>query len=230
MPTRNPTPMATYKNSFLALQESESDSDSDSEYETVENSITVEIIPQPVTEQSADPPVAAAAPSQQEQEGPVLEVREEEEKQQVYRTWIRDESENRFAGDEVKKNIFSSPFSKHKKSWSQQRGREDSEGWVSIRWTQPQFEESTVSEPDVLSVEYEPRTEEMQFPSLLTRGNANIPTRPISSPEEDAISASMWAEKIKKSLEKAEQNRIQKQKEEPSPTRLSFFKQLQPTT
>jgi hypothetical protein len=164
--------------------------------------------------------------AEQETEPPLTQDQGEVQKeQQSYRTWIRDESENRFAGDEVKKNIFSSPFSKHKKSWAPQRSREDNEGWVSIRWTQPQFEESLPSEPDTLSVQYEPRTEEMQFPSLLTRGNANIPTKIVPSPEDDNFNASMWAEKIKKSLEKAEQNRMNKQKEDP-PTRLSFFKTI----
>ena len=216
----------SYKNVFTVL-----DDDSDSEHETLENSITVEPIAEakpevaPDAEAEADAQAQAQAQAQANPEPPLTQDQGEVQKeQQSYRTWIRDESENRFAGDEVKKNIFSSPFSKHKKSWSQQRSREDNEGWVSIRWTQPLFEESAQSEPETLSVQYEPRTEEMQFPSLLTRGNASIPTKIIPSSEDDNLNASMWAERIKKNLEKAEQNRMNKQKEEPPATRLSFFR------
>ena len=139
--------------------------------------------------------------------------------EQHFRTWARDESEQRFTGDEIKGNIFSSPFSKTKhshKQWSRPRFREDGDGWVSIRWTQPQFEESADPPYDTAEVV----SEEKQFPSLLTRGDTT---------KEDPLSAVAWAEKIKKNLEKAELARAAKAKEFPefetdSFSRLSFFR------
>jgi len=220
------TAIKSKPNPFCVLEsESESENENESwpDHESIEQCITIKELTTP----------SPTTPPEETESKPAIDNKQEEEEQkeqQAYRTWIRDESENRFTGDEVKKNIFSSPFSKHKKQWAQPRFREDSEGWVSIRWSQPQFEEQS-TEPDTLSVKYEPRSEsfedsnETQFPSLLKRGNANISTKPVSSAEDDTLNASMWAEKIKKSLEKAEQNRIHKQKED-TPPRLSFFKSI----
>lgn len=196
-------------NRFIALADSDSESESESaaakakakaeEPETFENSLTIQDASG--LEQPHQPP---------------------------FRTWIRDESENRFSGEEVKKNIFSSPFSKQKhvqKQWSQPRFREDADGWVSIRWNQPQFQESESppTEPTSnLSVEYEPRPlVKQEFPSLLTRGTSNVVVN-----QQETMSAVAWAEKIKKSLERAELARAAKSfhNTEESVGRLSFFR------
>lgn len=205
------------QNIFTVLADSDSESDVDSSVvelepegvaQTIENSIEIKDIPKNLSaEQVTQPP--------------------------AFRTWVRTDSENRFSGEEVKKNIFSSPFSKQKhihKHWNQPRFREDSDGWVSIRWSQPQFQESETTPTEQLSVEYEPRKEEekreeKEFPSLLTRGTSNVV---IHQDVNETLSALAWAEKIKKSLEKAELARAVKSKELSSNKdpvgRLSFFR------
>jgi len=149
------------------------------------------------------------------------------EQPQQFRTWVKDETEQRFTGDEIKGNIFSSPFSKNKhshKQWSKPRFREDGDGWVSLRWSQPQFEETIDPPYDTTEVIPEVVVEEKQFPSLLTRGETIK-----SATKEDFLSAVAWAEKIKKNLEKAELVRAAKAKEFSETTtdsfcRLSFFR------
>ena len=146
---------------------------------------------------------------------------------QQFRTWVKDEIEQRFTGDEIKGNIFSSPFSKNKhshKQWTKPRFREDGDGWVSLRWSQPQFEENTDPPYDTTEPIPEVVVEEKQFPSLLTRGETIK-----SATKEDSLSAFAWAEKIKKNLEKAELVRAAKAKEFSETTtdsfcRLSFFR------
>ena len=68
-----------------------------------------------------------------------------------FRTWARDESEGRFSGEDVRRNIFSSPFSKHKnphKQWIQAKARDNSSEWVSIRWNQPLFQDESDEEKE----------------------------------------------------------------------------------
>jgi len=156
-----------------------------------------------------------------------------------FRVWKRDD--HRFV-NEVRRNIFSSPFSKKRSV----RHQKDDDGWTSIRWNQPQFQEetaaaaatapapvattvaTTVAVPVAVSKavsteeadEYiyesatpsycsgtdgEADTAVQTFPSLLTRGN-------------DVLTAQMWAERIKKSLEKAKAPPVQSQE------RISFFR------
>jgi len=101
-----------------------------------------------------------------------------------FRTWVIHE-QSRFQSDEIKKNIFSSPFSKSKKTskqWSRPRFREDDDGWTSIRWNQPQFQD------DEAPVIYEAR---------IVTAEENLTN----------MTAVAWAERIKKSLEKAELSR-----------------------
>ena len=149
--------------------------------------------------------------------------------EQQFRTWVRNESEQRFTNEEIKGNIFSSPFSKTKhiqKQWSKPRFREDNDGWVSIRWSQPQFQDNLefldeVSAKDQMQDKVQ--VEESQFPSLLMRGDS------VKQSQEDNISAVVWAEKIKKNLERAELSRCAKARENSQKItdsfgRLSFFR------
>ena len=153
-----------------------------------------------------------------------------------FRTWVHEE-ENRFKHEDMKKNIFSSPFSKGKKmmkQWSRPRFKENEEGWTSIRWSQPQFQDEE-EDFEKVSVIYEARVSDTQeeYPSI---GNTKS-ARPIediwNQKEEEVLSAVAWAERIKRSLEKAELSRLLKAKEsrtvdqpdfKESLSRLSFFR------
>ena len=125
----------------------------------------------------------------------------EEKPSPPFRVWTVDDAEKRFKNDT---NIFSSPFSR-KKGWSKPRFKEDGEGWVSIEVGQPEQETSQV-ESEVLVPQ--------EFPSMLTRG--------------DQETATIWAEKVKKSLERAENVRVEfkrgKDNSSNIGTRLSFFR------
>jgi len=120
-----------------------------------------------------------------------------------FRVWSLDDAEKRFKNDT---NIFSSPFSR-KKGWSKPRFKEDGEGWVSIEVGKP--EEVEVS-PAIEDFSLAPQ----EFPSMLTRG--------------DQETATIWAEKVKKSLERAEKIRVEfkrgKDNSADMGTRLSFFR------
>jgi hypothetical protein len=121
-----------------------------------------------------------------------------------FRVWSLDDAEKRFKNDT---NIFSSPFSR-KKGWSKPRFKEDGEGWVSIEVGKPEevVEESSAIEDFSLAPQ--------EFPSMLTRG--------------DQETATIWAEKVKKSLERAEKIRVEfkrgKDNSSDIGTRLSFFR------
>jgi hypothetical protein len=199
MTSRNEAPPRR-RNLFTILAESDTESELEQEIicdiQTVENSIIIE---------------------------PVVE------NQQQFRTWTRDESEQRFTNEEIKGNIFSSPFSKTKhiqKQWSKPRFREDNDGWVSIRWSQPQFQDNFEVHDEVSAKDQtqdKVQVEESQFPSLLTRGDS------VKQSQEDNISAVVWAEKIKKNLERAELTRCAKARENSQKFiepfgRLSFFR------
>jgi len=112
----------------------------------------------------------------------------------AYRQWVKEES--RFTGDDLKHNIFNSPFSKKRFQ------KRDDDGWVSIHWNRPQFQEEDVM--------YEIR--EADYPVLSTE----------TKTMDHEISAVVWAERIRKSLEKAEAMRGAKRE------RLSFFKRIEP--
>jgi hypothetical protein len=126
-----------------------------------------------------------------------------------YRRWVRPDN-GRFASDSSE-NIFSSPFYKGKrtlsKHWARPRFVEDNDGWVSIR--HGNFEET---EKDS-GVVYEER-----------------PVKDVTEPSTEVseeLSASIWAERIKNTLEKAEQTRASKSIDEEfkvSLQRLSFFR------
>ena len=148
----------------------------------------------------------------------------EPENQPQFRVWARGPEEahesqrnqSRFTGDEILPPkdlsiLFSSPFHRaklaEKKRWNRPRFQKDDEGWVSISWNQPQFLDE--SEPKEESLTPPAKEGHIEFPSLLLRGSVD------TEPEKD--SAAVWAERVKKCLEKAESR--------PSPKeRLSFFR------
>jgi len=184
-------------NSFALLE-----SDSDESYQA------------PQSEVKAAPAPASAPPS------------DSLDNQPQFRVWARgpedahesQRNQSRFTGDEILPPkdlsiLFSSPFHRakiaEKKRWNRPRFQKDDEGWVSISWNQPQFLDE--SEPKETQESLTPPAKEghIEFPSLLLRGSVD------TEPEKD--SAAVWAERVKKCLEKAESR--------PSPKeRLSFFR------
>lgn len=152
----------------------------------------------------------AALASDSEDEGGkpakiIQELIEQKPSSPPFRVWSLDESEKRFKQDT---NIFSSPFSR-KKGWSKPRFKEDSEGWVSIEVGHPAEEAPSVEE-SLEDFSLAPQ----EFPSMLTRG--------------DQETAAIWAEKVKKSLDRAEKIRVEfkrgKDNSSDIGTRLSFFR------
>jgi hypothetical protein len=112
--------------------------------------------------------------------------------------------------DEPPKNVFKSPFSQKKRK---QKLENDKDGWVSIQNNQPHFVDdnaSTESEQEIKkevimeSLTLEPvsppefseeanATKSTEFPSMLQRGGG--------------MTAMDWAERVRNSLERAEQAR-----------------------
>ena len=178
--------------------------------------------PQPVVK-SGNPFAALACDSDSEREEVSVEIhpasvsasaeveKESTQSSPPFRVWSLDDAEKRFKNDT---NIFSSPFSR-KKSWSKPRFKEDGEGWVSIEVGKPSEgqEQENEQEQDLPAME-EFSLAPQEFPSMLTRG--------------DQETATLWAEKVKKSLDRAEKIRVEfKRGKDNSPdmgTRLSFFR------
>jgi hypothetical protein len=171
--------------------------------------------PQPVVK-SGNPFAALASDSDSEREEVSVKVsasaeveKESTQSSPPFRVWSLDDAEKRFKNDT---NIFSSPFSR-KKSWSKPRFKEDGEGWVSIEVGKPSEEQEQEQEQDLPAME-EFSLAPQEFPSMLTRG--------------DQETATLWAEKVKKSLDRAEKIRVEfKRGKDNSPdmgTRLSFFR------
>lgn len=132
-----------------------------------------------------------------------------------FRVWSVDDSEKRFKNDT---NIFSSPFSR-KKGWAKPRFKEDVEGWVSIELGQHDTldlnsQEPSPSPPLVAEESVLEESVPQEFPSMFTRG--------------DQETAAVWAEKVKKSLERAEKVRVEFKRSRDNSsnigTRLSFFR------
>lgn len=162
--------------------------------------------PQQIVVQSKNQFAALASDSEDEGEKvAVQEVVEQKPSSPPFRVWSLDESEKRFKQDT---NIFSSPFSR-KKGWAKPRFKEDSEGWVSIEVGHPAEEGPSVEET-MEDFSLAPQ----EFPSMLTRG--------------DQETAAIWAEKVKKSLDRAEKIRVEfkrgKDNSSDMGTRLSFFR------
>jgi hypothetical protein len=161
---------------------------------------------------------AALAESDSDVEIPVQseETVVEVKKSPPFRVWTIDEADIRFKNDT---NIFSSPFSR-KKNWARPRFKEDDEGWVSIQVGQPdQSGPSEIPEipeiPPTSSEDTPSQGQGQSFPSMLTRGDQEI--------------AMVWAEKVKKSLEKAEKSRseFKRGKTPDVGTKLSFFRKTE---
>jgi hypothetical protein len=119
-----------------------------------------------------------------------------------FRVWKLEE------GEEKPKNVFKSPFSQKKRKPKQEQT--DTEGWVSIQKNQPNFVDdnaSTESEKEIRkevimeALMLEPVSppdfeEKGDFNSMLSRGTGT------------SLTALDWAERVRTSLEKAEQARI----------------------
>jgi len=111
-------------------------------------------------------------------------------------------------------NVFNAPFNRTiQKRWNNPRFKEDSEGWTSISWTQPQFVDDATSEKKSVSSEEDipvPVIPPQEFPSLLLRGTID---------DVKETPAAVWAERVKKQLDKAEAARATRRE-----GRLSFFR------
>ena len=179
--------------------------------------------PQQIVVPSANPFAALASDSDSEGEKEVVEIQEiekekakEKEKAESasasppFRVWSIDDAEKRFKNDT---NIFSSPFSR-KKGWSKPRFKEDGEGWVSIEVGKPTSDSVKQEEAPNVEVVEDFSLTPQEFPSMLTRG--------------DQETAAIWAEKVKKSLDRAEKVRVEfkrgKDNSYDMGTRLSFFR------
>ena len=204
-------------NYFLALA---GDSDEDCA-EAVAVEAVAETVAEAVVEAVAD---AVAAPTVEPE--PVAP-----QEPQPYREWNSDAS--RFANDDMKKNLFSSPFSKvpsargtaNPKSlfgtFDANRSRPEKE-WTSIRWNQPQFIDTEGEAEAEAEAEAEPDADrEIVLEETIT---------PSEESGTKNITALVWAERIKQSLEKAELAREEKAKKvnpaefKEALGRLSFFR------
>jgi len=141
-------------------------------------------------------------------EMPVLNVKEEETQ---FRVWKADDT--RFKNEDTT-IIFKSPFSKKKNVWLKPRFKEEGDEWVSI--------ESSYEAKVEVKAENDPEVEEkavQKFPSLLTRG--------VTSEDKDRSTALAWAEKIKKSFDRADKSRFEfKKQPDPFVDKLSFFRRV----
>jgi hypothetical protein len=135
-------------------------------------------------------------------------------KEEHFRVWKDD---TRFKNEDTT-IIFKSPFSKKNSAWLKPRFKEEDE-WVSIETPESKDLEVTASSalPDPPS-DTIPDTETpvQKFPSLLTRG---------VSEDKDRSTALAWAEKIKKSFDRADKTRFEfKKQPDPFVEKLSFFR------
>lgn len=131
----------------------------------------------------------------------------------------------RFRGD--KSTLFSSPFKKAHNS-------KNDEGWVSIRdkrWNQPQFEDEIEKESltsETLSESQDMR--EIVLGHVVETTTYSLSESVVDAPKQESMTAVAWAERIKKSLEKAEAaraekaNRVDPEDFKEALGRLSFFR------
>jgi hypothetical protein len=136
----------------------------------------------------------------------------EEIKEEQFRVWKDD---TRFKNEDTS-IIFKSPFSKKNSAWLKPRFKEDE--WVSIETTESKEVEVPAPAPAPASADVIPDTETpvQKFPSLLTRG---------VSEDKDRSTALAWAEKIKKSFDRADKTRFEfKKQPDPFVEKLSFFR------
>jgi hypothetical protein len=153
--------------------------------------------------------------SDSDSEDTPVEVKVEEKVEPPFRKWITEE-DSRFKSDTT--NIFSSPFYKgmRSKQWGK-RTKEDTDGWISIRWNEPQFQD-TGSDEERADVIYEPREDSITVepkPTIVMKDSITT---------QETLTAIAWAEKIKKSLETAESARSHKTEYKEALGKLSFFR------
>ena len=145
-----------------------------------------------------------------------------------FRVW--QQPNTRFRGD--KSTLFSSPFKKAHTSKSD-------EGWVSIRdkrWNQPQFEDEIENfeleqECSTPTEDSDTFSESQELGHLVETTTYRLSESTVTdAPKQESMTAVAWAERIKKSLEKAEAARAEKAKlVDPNDFkealgRLSFFR------
>jgi hypothetical protein len=129
-----------------------------------------------------------------------------------FRVWS--DTPSRFKND----HIFSSPFSRKKTHWSRPRFKEDSEGWTSIQVPGLASASASASaESDSSAAPVTDENPQTDFPSLLTRSSGGD-----LNASDDHQSALAWAEKVKRSLERAENGRYESKQF--SDTSISFFR------
>jgi len=142
-------------------------------------------------------------------EGEGVPEKVEEIKEEQFRVWKDD---TRFKNEDTS-IIFKSPFSKKNSAWLKPRFKEDE--WVSIETTESKGVEvpPATASADVIP---DAETPVQKFPSLLTRG---------VSEDKDRSTALAWAEKIKKSFDRADKTRFEfKKQPDPFVEKLSFFR------
>ena len=147
-----------------------------------------------------------------------------ENKEEQFRVWKADDT--RFKNEDTT-IIFKSPFSKKKNAWLKPRFKEEDE-WVSIEGPPESKEEPSASSSasgevsasasaNASSLE-EKEMPLQKFPSLLTRGGSE-------EKDKDRSTALAWAEKIKKSFDRADKTRFEfKKQPDPFVEKLSFFR------
>jgi hypothetical protein len=140
-----------------------------------------------------------------------------ENKEEQFRVWKADDT--RFKNEDTT-IIFKSPFSKKKNAWLKPRFKEEDE-WVSIEGP-PESLSASSSAPGEVSASASASAEKemplQKFPSLLTRGGSE-------EKDKDRSTALAWAEKIKKSFDRADKTRFEfKKQPDPFVEKLSFFR------
>lgn len=140
-----------------------------------------------------------------------------ENKEEQFRVWKADDT--RFKNEDTT-IIFKSPFSKKKNAWLKPRFKEEDE-WVSIEGPPESLSASSSASGEVSASASASAEKEMplqKFPSLLTRGVSE-------EKDKDRSTALAWAEKIKKSFDRADKTRFEfKKQPDPFVEKLSFFR------
>lgn len=140
-----------------------------------------------------------------------------ENKEEQFRVWKADDT--RFKNEDTT-IIFKSPFSKKKNAWLKPRFKEEDE-WVSIEGPPESLSASSSAAGEVSASASASAEKEMplqKFPSLLTRGGSE-------EKDKDRSTALAWAEKIKKSFDRADKTRFEfKKQPDPFVEKLSFFR------
>ena len=140
-----------------------------------------------------------------------------ENKEEQFRVWKADDT--RFKNEDTT-IIFKSPFSKKKNAWLKPRFKEEDE-WVSIEGPPESLSASSSASGEVSASASSLEEKEMplqKFPSLLTRGGSE-------EKDKDRSTALAWAEKIKKSFDRADKTRFEfKKQPDPFVEKLSFFR------